>query len=141
MREFWLDVKDIPNYEVSNLGNVRNKKTGRVLQQMLSKKEDGYLRVNIGGKHKYIHRLVADAFFDGDHSGMCVNHIDGNKLNNHISNLEWCDTVDNVRHAQETGLRYPVVKNVVRCKFCKNRYNFYICDGKDDDFYCAYGER
>jgi hypothetical protein len=140
LREYWLDVKDVPNYEVSNLGNVRNKKTGRILRQMFNC-EGGYLRVNIGGRHRYVHRLVADAFFDGDHSNCDVNHIDGNRTNNFIGNLEWCTRQENIHHAFDTGLRYPIHKNVVRCKFCRNRNEYDICYNKDDDFFCAYGER
>lgn len=140
MKEFWLDVKDVPNYEVSNLGNVRNKTTGRVLQQMLSR-DGGYLRVNIGGKHRYVHRLVADAFFDGEHDDLDINHIDGDKMNNFIGNLEWCTRQKNIQHAFATGLKFPAIKNVVRCRFCKHRHEFDICKGKDDGFYCAYGER
>ena len=141
MREFWLDVKEDPRYEVSNLGNVRNKKTGRYLTPNANR-EDGYYRVTINGKHKYVHRLVADAFFDGDkHQKLDVNHIDGNKRNNTLPNLEYCTRKENIRHAFDTGLKYPSAVKVVRCAFCRNRHKHDICDGKPDGFYCAYGER
>lgn len=138
--EYWVDIKENPDYEVSNLGNVRNKRTGRILKQMLSR-ENGYYRVNICGGHRYVHRLVADSFFDGDHSDMDVNHIDGDKYNNTLSNLEWCTRTENLRHAFRTGLKFPSVVKVVRCKFCKHRYDYDIYEDKSDGFFCAYGER
>ena len=95
----------------------------------------------MSGNTKYVHRVVADTFFDGDHSKMDVNHIDGNKLNNHISNLEWCSRKDNIDHAFINGLKYPTVVKVVRCKFCKHRGEEEICEGKPDDFFCSFGER
>lgn len=138
--EYWMTIKDNQNYEVSNLGRVRNANTLRILKTHLNRK-DGYHRVNLDGKHKYVHRLVADTFFDGDHTGFDVNHIDGDKNNNCLGNLEWCTRKENIRHAFDTGLKYPSVVKVVRCKFCKHRYEFDICLDKDDKFFCEYGER
>lgn len=138
--EVWIKIKDCPDYEVSSTGQVRNVRTGRVLKQMLNK-EGGYRRVNIGGKHRYVHRLAADAFYGGEHDRLDVNHIDGNKENNAISNLEWCNRKENIRHAYINGLKCPTVVKVTRCRFCKNRGEFDICDGKPDDFFCSYGER
>ena len=140
MIERWIDVKDNPAYEVSNLGNVRKKSNGQLLRTSLNRK-GGYERVAMNGTHKYVHRLVADSFYDGDHSNMDVNHIDGNKLNNNVSNLEWCTRQENIKHAFINGLKYPGAVKVVRCKFCKHRYEFDICSGKDDGFFCSYGER
>lgn len=138
--EFWRDVRNYPGYEVSNLGHVRNKRTRRVLKTSLNRR-DGYCRVGIGGKHQYVHRLVADTFFDGDHEGLDVNHIDGNKRNNALPNLEWCTRQENIRHAFDKGLKYGPIRNVVRCKQCRHRYAYDICEGRDDSFYCADGER
>lgn len=140
MREFWLDVVDDDRYEVSNMGRVRNKRNGRILATHANR-PNGYLRVTIDGKHKYIHRLVADAFFAGDHDNLDVNHIDGDKNNNFLGNLEWCTRKENTVHAFENGLRYPIVKNVVRCKFCRHRLVCELRPEGDDGFYCAYGER
>lgn len=69
--EKWLTIRNHPDYEVNNLGDVRNKKTNRILKPQLNR-TDGYYRVALNGKRYYVHRLVADAFFDGDHdkSGM-----------------------------------------------------------------------
>ena len=140
IKEYWLDIRDEDKYEVSNLGNVRNKKTGRILKPQLNR-SNGYQRVNMHGKHKYIHRLVADTFFEGDHGNLDVNHIDGNKQNNWLSNLEWCTRKENIQHAFINGLKYPSSVRVVRCKFCRHRYCYDICEDKPDDFFCSYGER
>lgn len=140
MREIWLDIRDHPNYEVSNVGRVRNKKTNRLLKPVLNR-EGGYYRVSLNGRRYYIHRLVADAFFDGDHRDMDVNHIDGDRLNNNLSNLEWCTRKENIQHAFINGLRYPSVVRVVRCKFCIHRYESDFCTSRPDDFYCSEGER
>lgn len=56
---------------------------------------------------KRVHRLVADSFYDGEHDGLDVNHIDGNKTNNHISNLEFCTRSENLNHAFQHGLKQP----------------------------------
>lgn len=137
--EHWLTTKYDPDFEVSNEGRVRNKHTGKILHFSLNE-EGGYHRVSMNGKRYYVHRVVADTFFDGDHDGLDVNHIDGNKLNNRLPNLEWCTRKQNIQHAFENGLHYKSTVVVTRCKFCKYRYEFDICEGKDDDFYCSYGE-
>lgn len=90
VKEYWIDVKEVPGYQVSNLGRVRNSKTYRLLKQ-IPNREGGYNRVKMAGKHRYVHRLVADSFFDGDHSDMEVRHRDGDKTNNFIGNLRWDD--------------------------------------------------
>ena len=109
MEEIWKDVKDFPNYQVSNLGNVRNKKTGRPMHQKLGR--DGHYMseflTNKGRENtQRVHRLVAEAFL-GEHPGLVVNHIDGNKLNNNVDNLEWCTAAENNRHAIRMGLNKP----------------------------------
>ena len=105
--EVWVDAKGYPGYEVSSEGRIRNKKTGRILHQYEG--TAGYLqlslRVDNAQTNVRSHRLIADSFFDGDHEGKDVNHIDGNKKNNFIGNLEFCTRQENIRHAFDVGLK------------------------------------
>lgn len=108
MKEEWRTIKDYPNYSVSNLGRVRNSKTGRILKS--SKCGGGaeagkYLHVILyqgsraSRKSIGIHRLVAKAFIPNPDNKPEVNHIDGNGYNNVVSNLEWVTHTENMIHA------------------------------------------
>lgn len=118
----WLPVKGYEElYEVSNTGEVRsvdrvlsvtNQKErlfkGRVLLQTMNKQVQ-YKQVSLWKENKgtsyYVHRLVAEAFIPNPEGKPEVNHIDGNRQNNHISNLEWVTSGENSLHASKTGLR------------------------------------
>ena len=106
--KLWLPIKGWEKYEVSNQGEVRNRETGKILKQSLDRK-NGYLyvRLQIGNRKKNfkIHRLVAEYFIPNPDGKPCVNHIDGNKLNNSVTNLEWVTHQENNVHALEEGLR------------------------------------
>ena len=138
MREHWVVIPGFENYEASNMGNIRNRKTGRILRQMLNT-EGGYYRVNIGGGHQYVHRLIALAFFDEDIEGKDVNHIDGDHWNNYLYNLEIVSHRDNIRHAWNSGLAKPSKMNIVTCKWCIYRNSCEFCEGRPDDWFCADG--
>jgi len=92
------------DYSIDTKGNVYGK-YGKKLKPQLTKK--GYYGVNlyIDGKmyHKSIHRLVCETFLDNPDNKDFVNHIDGNKLNNCISNLEWVTPSENLTHAYTLG--------------------------------------
>ena len=100
-------------YSVSSLGRVRNNDSGDILKPHEIK--GGYLRVNLyprgnsrnGAKRRLVHRIVAFAFLNEDYiEGVTtdVNHINGDKHNNTVENLEWCTRQHNARHAQDMGL-------------------------------------
>ncbi len=97
------------DYLVSTHGEVINGKTG--LERKPQQKSNGYRSVMLWqhGKYKtfYIHRIVAECFLPADEKKIFVNHKDGNKSNNNLSNLEWCTRSENAKHAFETGLQSP----------------------------------
>ncbi len=100
-----LDVYD--NYAISNLGRLKNVKTGKLLVPV--KKHNGYLAYHLcqdGKKKSFMaHRLVATYFIPNPENKPCVNHIDGDKENNMVLNLEWCTNQENTVHAQENKLK------------------------------------
>ena len=67
----------------------------------------GYCELILNGKNHRVHRLVAEAFIPNPDNLPCVNHIDGNKQNNSVDNLEWCTHSENMIHAYQTGLEQP----------------------------------
>jgi len=104
--EIWLKTSYL-NYEVSNLGNVRNIKTGKILTNSLSK-SNGYYKVtlSVNGKSKPIevHRLVAETFKPNEtNQKLVVDHIDSNKLNNDESNLQWITSSANTTKANRVN--------------------------------------
>ena len=112
--EVWKDIKHCNGYMVSNKGRVKsicrkvNSRFGlhrtvseRILKQAVT--GNGYLQVWLG-KSTSVHRIVAKTFIDNPKNLPYVNHKDGNKQNNNISNLEWCTPKGNVRHALELGI-------------------------------------
>ena len=113
MKEVW---KDIPEYEglyqVSSMGNIKSfskKKNGKNLIPQKNKK--GYYQIllykNKKPYTKKIHRIVAKAFIPNPDNLPQVNHIDGNKINNCMNNLEWCTNSENQIHAYKNGLEKP----------------------------------
>jgi hypothetical protein len=88
--------------------NVKVSEDGRVWYQDSLKHQykntRGYFVVKIKNRAIRVHRLVAEAFVANPNNDPFVNHIDGNKLNNNASNLEWCTQKQNVHHALRTGL-------------------------------------
>ena len=113
--EIWKEIKGHSNYEVSNLGRVRSKDKyittkkgwkffckGRILKPWFA----SYLTVQLTNNERHtIHRLVAEAFIPNPDNKPYVNHIDGDKRNCKVENLEWVTHQENCKHAYETGLR------------------------------------
>ena len=124
-KEIWKPIENYEGlYEVSNLGRVRSIDRiiimkhrngcnathyykGKILATR--KNNSGYLKVDLikdkKAKTFFVHRLVAIAFISNVENKPQVNHIDGNKENNTIENIEWCDAFENQQHALNIGLR------------------------------------
>lgn len=109
--EIWKDIQGYEGYyQISNLGNVKNVKTNKIL--IGDTNNIGYKRVTLYApikKRFFIHRLVALHFCDGYEENLVVNHIDGDKTNNKANNLEWVTRSENDLHAFKLNLRkaYP----------------------------------
>jgi hypothetical protein len=123
--EVWLPVVGYEDYyEVRNLGrikshnrkvNCKNNSTsirfGKILKPQVDRKWGGLnviLCNPFGQKRSKIHRLVAIAFIPNPQNKPEVNHIDGDRFNNCVSNLEWVTSSENKQHAYDTGLKIPV---------------------------------
>lgn len=117
MQEIYKSIKGYEGlYEVSNLGNVKSLKKvrGRALSgERLLKPHivNGYVMVTLCKDSKpfnaSVHRLIAEAFIPNPENKETINHIDGNKQNNSIDNLEWATQRENNIHAYRTGLHDP----------------------------------
>ena len=107
MLEKWKIIEEANGYEISNLGNVRNRITQKILKGRFSK--SGYLQVSVKlnetqkFSNRYIHRLVAIHWIENPENKKEVNHIDGNKENNTVENLEWVTPSENQKHRHLLG--------------------------------------
>jgi len=130
MVEEWKDIDFLKGfegmYQVSNLGRVKS--LGRIVvypgskygmyngvfrpEKILKPKLNRYAGLTLSNKttkiYPSVHRLVALAFISNPLNKPCVNHIDGNGLNNCVENLEWVTFEENTKHAYENGLAKPI---------------------------------
>lgn len=122
MIEEWKNIKDYPNYQVSNLGRIRS--VDRIVKSAYNSKRkmsEKILKPNIKSRYpsitlydndgkaenKTIHRIVATTFIPNPNNYPVVNHKDGNRLNNCVDNLEWCTQSHNVKESYRLGLERP----------------------------------
>lgn len=132
-----LQIKDFPEYYVTDTGDVYSRKTYRnnpscrIKKLSKEKTKHGYYRVRIckndGIYHKAVHRLVAETFIPNPENKPEINHIDGNPSNNNINNLEWVTRSENELHKyrtlnrkspmfEKTGNENPLSKPVLQLK-------------------------
>lgn len=137
-----LKIQHDPNYYITDTGdaysrNPYNNPTGRIKKLKLRHDTNGYVSVTLSGQRSYrVHRLVAEAFIPNPENKPEVNHIDGNKQNNNVSNLEWCSHSENNIHAYRVlgkkshlegklGKNNPFSKRVLQIKDGKIIAEFY----------------
>ena len=106
-KEVWKPVKDTQVYFVSNMGRVKSVKNGK--ERIIKLYSGGnYLSCNMyfSGKQKtiFVHSVVAQAFLGDRPEGYYINHIDGDKFNNKVTNLEYVTPSENATHAFDSGL-------------------------------------
>lgn len=99
------------NLLISNLGNIRNNCTGTIYKQHVGKSGYKVVTISLGSRKNKktfrIHKAIAETFIPNLDNLPVINHIDGNKLNNNIENLEWCTIKHNSQHAWNNGLCKP----------------------------------
>lgn len=148
--EVWKDIPSLDRYQASNLGNIRYKgHTKRKLQ--LNSSGYLYLGVRVNGKfmNLRVHRLVAETFLPKIDGKEFINHIDGDKTNNCVDNLEWCTASENEIHKvwilgkkqtppvnvsrvidTDTGIVYESIKEAAEATGADRRHIGEVASGK-----------
>ena len=110
--EEWRDIEQFKGeYQISNFGRIRNYRTKKVLKNYIS--PEGYICNSLRHSKEErthtvrVHRLIAEAFIPNPNNYPIINHIDGNKQNNNIENLEWCTAQHNIQHSFDNRLQEP----------------------------------
>ncbi len=111
--EEWKIIKNYSNYMVSNLGRIKSIRLSKFDFLLKQSNKDGYKVVKLKRKTFRVHRLVALTFLPNPKNKPSVNHINGNKKNNTLSNLEWCSYSENMFHAYKIGVKKPTTKQKV----------------------------
>ena len=116
MIEYGVDVKHYEDYyECSNLGRIRNKITGNILKGCINNK--GYVRISLTyyKTKKFAHVLILESFYKRPFNNAQVNHIDENKTNNKLDNLEWVTNKQNANHGTRIDRVTEKIKKPIFC--------------------------
>lgn len=123
----WKPIKGFDGYFINDLGEIKSTRTFKGTQERIlksSKNQQGYITYNLmrGGKvfRKPLHRLLMETFKPNKDNLPCINHIDGNILNNSLDNLEWCTYGHNEKEAYRLGLKNPRIKEKVVVQLTKD---------------------
>jgi hypothetical protein len=114
MEKLWRPIPGYErNYSISNYGEIKNLRRGRLLTPKKPSNGRVGMRVALYNNSKptsfYVHRLTASAFLPVEDGRHVVNHIDGNYTNNRLDNLEWCTQKENIHHSRNISKHGAVV--------------------------------
>lgn len=107
MKEQWKSIPGYSNYQASSFGRIKNRRTGYIFFRRT--KTNRYWHCELNGKDFLIHRLILLAFVGPAPKGKEGNHINGNRYDNHLWNLEYISPYKNIYHAGKRGLRRMVL--------------------------------
>lgn len=122
-KEVIIDKTKIEGYYVSSLGRFKNKKG--VIMKNYKPHHSGYIYVRVNIIKYALHRLVAQTFIPNLENKPFVNHIDGNKLNNSVINLEWCTCAENNLHNYKIGLTKGNTRKVIQYDLEMNKIKIF----------------
>lgn len=132
MEEIWklFKITKTRKYEVSSFGRRRviSIKTNKILKLDYGTNVDGY---RFFGRLGQAHRVIAKSFIPNPENKPCVNHIDGNKSNNHVNNLEWCTQSENIQHSFDTGLLKITDETKTKMSIAKRSKTIFTFINKD----------
>lgn len=147
IKEEWRKIKGFEYYYVSNFGNVKSTRRWsgtefydrEHLISLYQNKKNGYVYVNISKDSKSynlrLHKLVAENFIDNPNNYNQINHIDGNKQNNRVDNLEWCDCSYNIKDMYKRNGKYKkdneIIKKYKELKSCNKVAKIFYMSGEN----------